>query len=996
MNSVQVRQLDGIGATLGQRLREAGAGSLHAFAQLAPARVEAICARPVGTGAAMLGSARALLASRLALTCEVQPGKGPTFPVVVRVTRDGSASSAVPPPTFSAASAAADAARWVLLVSDQEGKLQHLRRFDGSQVTAAPRQQLCFTLPLPPGICTVHLVHTTSLGLDSSIEVGPLGSPPPPPPQLAAAAAASQRPVAAKPAAQKPPPKKPAKKAAQQTWAPSVVAPSFAPSPAASSSSMSTPVGASVRNASTPSARIPPRQPPRPVAQPESQGVDVLKAIGEMSDDDGDADLFGEVEQYDDVGEDPDDVAAAIFGEQGDEDVASAVVGARTATFGGGQPPPARPAPPGSTANGAASGGPEQAAAGDGVADSMASLRRFHAPPQRQRPKLNAAQSTASPTLPSTTPTASSAPRGTLPPRPSSAPVAGLGRLNTVSSRRLAAEDPTASSANGSPGMPTCVGSGGGGGGGAGGAGGGGGGGAGTASQPLLLHGKMHAEPAFPTSRLRISQTPPTGELPSRVVVKREHASPPALRPPPSQPHPFQPEAPRQQLPFVQPPPPAVTEQPQCPPHPLRTNGHSASPASSFHMALGAEPRQRQLLRREAPPAAAPAACTPNADLPWEIAPHEVAAALGGAGRAAPRACSSTALTNGSASSLTNTAGRISSSSTATACSVASNAPSLAASMLSSRGRGDSGRLGALPAFSTRAEQPCLSCPPRLRPTPPPAMTTAAAAAAAAATTTALPPPSQRLRAANAPATLTDGASKHLSANVDEWLAAATSTGSRAKKPKEGAAAPKPEPVFAWLGQRAPTTPATPTPPEPAAAAGMTTIHESRATTTTATTTKDGHRLHGYGNGATQGHAMGHAMGLAIGHAMGHAMGHAVGHAPAAAQACSWLRPFECGADGDASTPSPLACTSQAARRKRSLESSSSSPRPHQEQLQQRCVPQLPRSTAQRAMFVGRSQTDAATAAVAAAAAAPLPPDVFFSATSLLKQRQQQAQRSAA
>ena len=92
--------------------------------------------------------------------------------------------------------------------------------------------------------------------------------------------------------------------------------------------------------------------------------------------DDGDDDLFGDAEHYDDVREDPDAVAAAIFGEEGDADVAAAV-------FGDGPPQPARAQAPRAD-DGAAGGRPAQApgGAGDGAGGAAATLRRFFAPPQ--------------------------------------------------------------------------------------------------------------------------------------------------------------------------------------------------------------------------------------------------------------------------------------------------------------------------------------------------------------------------------------------------------------------------------------------------------------------------------------------------------------------------------------------------------------------------------------------------------------------------------------
>ena len=56
---------------LGQRLREAKAGSLSALVDLSPARLEQLCSRPAGTGMRLLAAARGLLSARLVLSAEV-------------------------------------------------------------------------------------------------------------------------------------------------------------------------------------------------------------------------------------------------------------------------------------------------------------------------------------------------------------------------------------------------------------------------------------------------------------------------------------------------------------------------------------------------------------------------------------------------------------------------------------------------------------------------------------------------------------------------------------------------------------------------------------------------------------------------------------------------------------------------------------------------------------------------------------------------------------
>tara|TARA_B100000768_G_scaffold141333_1_gene132979 strand:+ start:1223 stop:1480 length:258 start_codon:yes stop_codon:yes gene_type:complete len=64
----EARQLEGIGPVLGQRLREAKAGSLSALVDLGPARLEQLCG---GAGMRLLAAARGLLSARLVLSAEV-------------------------------------------------------------------------------------------------------------------------------------------------------------------------------------------------------------------------------------------------------------------------------------------------------------------------------------------------------------------------------------------------------------------------------------------------------------------------------------------------------------------------------------------------------------------------------------------------------------------------------------------------------------------------------------------------------------------------------------------------------------------------------------------------------------------------------------------------------------------------------------------------------------------------------------------------------------
>ena len=67
----EARQLEGIGPVLGQRLREAKAGSLSALVDLSPARLEQLCSRPAGAGMKLLAAARGLLSARPLVSAEV-------------------------------------------------------------------------------------------------------------------------------------------------------------------------------------------------------------------------------------------------------------------------------------------------------------------------------------------------------------------------------------------------------------------------------------------------------------------------------------------------------------------------------------------------------------------------------------------------------------------------------------------------------------------------------------------------------------------------------------------------------------------------------------------------------------------------------------------------------------------------------------------------------------------------------------------------------------
>ena len=50
-------------------------------------------------------------------------------------------------------------ARWLLLVADEQGRLQHVRRFSAAQLAQAPSGQLAFAMPMSAGRASAHLLH---------------------------------------------------------------------------------------------------------------------------------------------------------------------------------------------------------------------------------------------------------------------------------------------------------------------------------------------------------------------------------------------------------------------------------------------------------------------------------------------------------------------------------------------------------------------------------------------------------------------------------------------------------------------------------------------------------------------------------------------------------------------------------------------------------------------------------------------------------------------
>ena len=170
-----LRQIDGIGAAYAAKLAEARLGSLEALASQQPYRVEMICGKHGGFGAAVLRAAHGLLASAPALSAQVSQGTthaGQAVQVTVQLRRHTPtpAASAEAPPH---AKGRLGGFPWVLLATDSRGQLLLIRRL--SQATLDAQSLTSFTLTATPATAgktlIVRLVHANAHGLDRAVTV---------------------------------------------------------------------------------------------------------------------------------------------------------------------------------------------------------------------------------------------------------------------------------------------------------------------------------------------------------------------------------------------------------------------------------------------------------------------------------------------------------------------------------------------------------------------------------------------------------------------------------------------------------------------------------------------------------------------------------------------------------------------------------------------------------------------------------------------------------
>ena len=122
----------------------------------------------------LLAAARGLLSARPLLSAAVAaaPPHGRTSAVTVRVslavpTSAPGARPAQPPPPLRQTTGDA---RWLLLVADDQGRLQHVRRFAAAQLAQAQSGQRALTLPLTLTLTpTLTRTRTRTLPLPLSL-----------------------------------------------------------------------------------------------------------------------------------------------------------------------------------------------------------------------------------------------------------------------------------------------------------------------------------------------------------------------------------------------------------------------------------------------------------------------------------------------------------------------------------------------------------------------------------------------------------------------------------------------------------------------------------------------------------------------------------------------------------------------------------------------------------------------------------------------------------
>jgi len=169
-----VRQLEGIGPALAQKLHSASAGSLEALATQVPSRIELVCGKASPFGNQCVRAARSLLAKAPLIVADVGEitQLGEHVPLVVRLVRrsdhDQPSGSGPLPSTHGGYGTA-----WLLLVSDHQQKVLLIRRLAEYQMDQ--QHELSFEITVPPesarAALTATLVHVKLFGLDSTITI---------------------------------------------------------------------------------------------------------------------------------------------------------------------------------------------------------------------------------------------------------------------------------------------------------------------------------------------------------------------------------------------------------------------------------------------------------------------------------------------------------------------------------------------------------------------------------------------------------------------------------------------------------------------------------------------------------------------------------------------------------------------------------------------------------------------------------------------------------
>ena len=171
-NSAGIRQLDGVGPSMSQKLHDASICSLQALSQQIPARIEHVCGKATPFGSTLVRTARSLLAMAPLITAEV--GKvakfGDPVPLTLRLSQR---CDSVTTPPAGGQKGSKYGTEWHLLLSDKDKRVLLIRRIGQHQLGQG--QGLTFTLTVPPvsasASLSANLVHGRLFGLDSAVRI---------------------------------------------------------------------------------------------------------------------------------------------------------------------------------------------------------------------------------------------------------------------------------------------------------------------------------------------------------------------------------------------------------------------------------------------------------------------------------------------------------------------------------------------------------------------------------------------------------------------------------------------------------------------------------------------------------------------------------------------------------------------------------------------------------------------------------------------------------